>query len=213
MCETVLTQQHGGLAVTHPPTETMRQHARQSRETLRTRSGRNTLRNQLFWFIDFNITSQTLCGCTSTACFLSTFWMNASHCLILLPARDSSHLLHMILLRSKQKLSGLHIMAACVAGGRKTVAQVGPDKRINPNAPALRRVLRLQLLCKNLEAEEIFDGTDGESNRSPVKATNACAVVHFTSRLKLGLSVQMRDTASHEVGWTSRQPADAPGAR
>lgn len=88
--------------------------------------------------------------------------MNASHCSIFLPAGDSGHLLHMIILRSKQKLSGLHIMAACVAGGRKTVAQVGRDKRISPNASALRRVLSLQLLCKNLEAEKIFDGRERE---------------------------------------------------
>lgn len=120
--------------------------------------------------------------------------MNASHCSIFLPARDSSHLLHMIILRSKQKLSGLHIMAACVAGGRKTVAQVGLDKRINPNAAALRRVLSLQLLCKNLEAEKIFDGRERESNRSPVKATNVCMAVHFTSQLKRRLNVQIKDT-------------------
>lgn len=60
----------------------------------------------------------------------------------------------MIILRSKQKLSGLHTKAACVAGGRKTVAQVGLNKRIRPNASAL------ELLCKNLEAEKIFDGTE-----------------------------------------------------
>lgn len=57
-------------------------------------------------------------------------------------------------------------MAACVAGGWKTVAQVALNKRINPKASALRHVLGLDLFCKNQEAEENFDGTESETQQT-----------------------------------------------
>lgn len=79
--------------------------------------------------------------------------------------------------------------------------------------------LGLEILCKNQEAEEKFDGTERETQQTFARPWI------FTFQLKLRVNVQVKDRTQHEeglhilnrhhseAGWTSRQPADVSGAR